>query len=73
MQLSSLYCFTFFVWCKRIHRHPTASSSVPIWLDDVSCSSLDTTLVGCSHSQATSDCNHSEDVAISCASGKYLS
>ena len=54
------------------YRHNPASPDVPIWLDDVSCSNSDTTLVGCSHSQATSDCTHSDDVAISCTSGKTI-
>ena len=54
-------------WC----RFTPALSSVPIWLDDVSCSSSDDSLIGCSHSLSTSDCTHSEDVALVCTDGKY--
>ena len=49
-------------------RYSAASYSVPTWLDDLRCTSTDTSLLTCSHRGiGVEDCSHSEDVAISCS------
>lgn len=43
--------------------------SVPIWLDDLLCTSSDTSLLTCSHGGiGVENCGHSEDVFVSCTS-----
>ena len=52
-------------------RYPQLQVSVPIWLDDLECSSNDTSLRLCSHSgTGQSDCQHSDDVILSCVGRK---
>ena len=46
-----------------------ASSSTPIWLDDVSCYGYESRLEFCSHrGYGINNCGHSEDVALECGS-----
>ena len=48
-------------------RYAQASSSVPTWLDNLRCSTSDTSLESCSHNGiGVEDCGHSEDIALSC-------
>ena len=48
-------------------RFDAASSSTPIWLSGLSCSSSDTSLFQCSHDTVGSNyCSHSEDIAVFC-------
>ena len=43
----------------------------PIWLDDLSCSGSELTLLQCSHRGLGShNCNHSEDVSVRCSGYK---
>ena len=47
------------------------SSSMPIWLDEVSCTSTDRYLSECNHNGwGDEDCTHSEDAGVACA-GEY--
>lgn len=53
------------------YSYPEVPSSVPIWLDDLECSPQDTNLRLCPHAgTGLSDCQHSEDVIISCVRSK---
>ena len=53
-------------------RFDAASSSTPIWLSGLSCSSSDTSLFQCSHATFGSNyCSHSEDIAVFCLGGEY--
>ena len=50
-----------------LYSYAPAPSTVQIWLSDLSCTSSDTELERCHHSGVgNNDCDHSEDVAISC-------
>ncbi len=52
--------------CCRIQE---AIASIDIWLDDVRCSSTETTLLQCSHNSiGDNNCDHSQDVALECSS-----
>ena len=52
-------------------RFQTGSSSTPIWLDDLSCSSFNTRLDDCSHNSiGSNNCDHIEDVYVSCEGSK---
>ena len=63
-------CHVFVGHC--FSRYSSASSSTPIWLDDVSCSSTATSLNQCtSRAHGFHDCIHSEDVAISCTGKQH--
>ena len=64
--------FNFFHF--QIHfSYAPAPSNVRIWLSDLSCTSSDTALERCHHSGVgNNDCDHSEDVAISCFRGMLL-
>ena len=43
----------------------------PIWLDDLSCSRSELTLLQCSHRRSGShNCNHSEDESVRCSGSK---
>ena len=49
-------------------RYSPATSSVPTWLDNLRCTSTDTSLLTCRHNGAgNEDCVHSEDVALTCS------
>ena len=43
-----------------------------IWLDDLGCSSLYTSLFDCPHSLVTTDCTHNDDVGVRCYSKLLL-
>ena len=52
-------------------RFSSASSSTPIWLDDLKCGSFDTRLSQCaSNGIGVHDCGHSQDVTLSCLGSK---
>lgn len=54
--------------------YPEALSSVPIWLDDLECTPEDTNLRLCRHAgTGLNDCQHSNDVILSCIGGKPYS
>ncbi len=47
--------------------YPEVPSSVPIWLDDLKCSSNDTNLRLCPHAgTGVNSCQHNDDVILSC-------
>ena len=49
-------------------RYSPATSSVPTWLDNLGCTSTDTSLLSCSHNGVgNEDCSHTEDVAVTCS------
>ena len=55
------------------YRFEAASSSTPIWLDNLFCSSSDTTLSQCTHNGiGVEDCDHSEDVYVSCLGSEHM-
>ena len=42
----------------------------PIWLDDLSCTGAETSIIQCDHrGWASHDCKHSEDIAVRCNDG----
>ena len=44
-----------------------------IWLDEVSCSGLESNLLSCPHDQlGVHDCDHSEDAGVRCTGRKSL-
>lgn len=45
--------------------------SLPILLDDVSCSGSESTLTSCSYDSNTADCSHAEDAGVKCQHGKF--
>ena len=46
---------------------PSASPSVPIWLDDVNCNGLENNLMECQHNGiGNHDCDHHEDAGVIC-------
>ena len=45
----------------------SGSSSMPIWLDEVQCTTGDRNLSECSHNGwGNNDCSHSEDAGVAC-------
>ena len=55
------------------YRFPSASSFTPIWLDELSCSSNDTSLSQCtSRGIGVHDCGHNGDVTLSCLGSKCV-
>jgi deleted-in-malignant-brain-tumors protein 1 len=56
----------------RVIYNQYGSGYGPIWLDDVSCYGYEWSLVDCGHTGwGVSNCNHYQDVAISCNSDQY--
>jgi len=52
----------------KTDNHNYATSDGPIWLDDVRCNGTETDIAECSHNGwGVHNCQHREDVAISCA------
>ena len=46
---------------------PSAPSSMPVWLDDVTCEGTESLLTQCTHAGiGKGNCGHSEDVKIQC-------
>ena len=46
---------------------PSASPSVPIWLDNVNCNGHETRLIYCGHNGlGNHDCNHNKDAGVTC-------
>ena len=46
---------------------PSASSSVPIWLDNVSCIGLESRLIECQHNGLSNhNCDHNKDAGVTC-------
>jgi len=46
---------------------PSATSTVPIWLDDVGCSGGESSLIYCSHrGYGNHNCGHHEDAGVMC-------
>ena len=46
---------------------PMASSSVPIWLDDVNCNGSESRLINCQHNQiGNHNCDHKKDAGVIC-------
>ena len=50
----------------NVHCCSRGSSSQPIWLDDVSCSSSHACLADCINCPSDENCGHSEDVTVEC-------
>ena len=64
-----LVAYSQYAFC----RFDAASSSTPIWLSGLSCSSSDTHLTDCSHDTFGSNyCTHSQDVALFCKGSECL-
>ena len=52
---------------KTEHLFTSATASQPIWLDDVTCTGLEQSLVECFHRNwGVSDCRHKEDAGCMC-------
>jgi hypothetical protein len=50
--------------------YPFGTDSVPIWLDNLSCSGTETSLFDCpANDIGDSNCNHNEDVGVQCTGG----
>ena len=46
---------------------PNASPTVPIWLDNVTCNGLETSLIDCQHNRVgIHNCNHRKDAGVTC-------
>ena len=46
---------------------PSATSSVPIWMDNVGCSRYNSRLIYCNHNgYGSHNCGHHEDAGVSC-------
>ena len=69
------------VVCKQLGFGPTGRSysrarfgqgSGPIWLDNVACSSNESTIAGCGHLgvNITRGCSHEEDAGVTCNGGE---
>ncbi|XP_040823181.1 neurotrypsin isoform X2 [Ochotona curzoniae] len=59
-----------FKYGKQVSANHLEVSAGPIWLDDVSCSGKESSLLQCSRRQwGRHDCGHREDVAIACYPG----
>ena len=49
---------------------PSASSSVPIWLDNVNCNGFESSLIECQHNGIGShNCDHHKDAGVMCKEG----
>jgi len=77
--VSFLTCFAYSVVCRqlgfrganRVYRHDLlrgGSTSLPIWLDRVQCTSENQYLSDCSHNGwGNTNCGHNLDVGVECA------
>jgi len=57
---------------RKIDNRNYRTTSGQIWLDNVRCSGTETDIAACSHSGwGVHNCQHDEDVALSCENGLY--
>ena len=64
---------TIVIYYVSSHTYSDYDTSLPILLDDVTCSSSDNLLLLCSHRGIGVDnCVHSEDIEITCSTGGLI-
>ena len=62
--------YSYFTHAYNVPLIPRYVSEAPIWLDDLRCTSSDTSLKNCRHSGiGIHNCDHREDVILACLAG----